>query len=52
MDALKKMNVGKIVYLDGIVVEMFKFDGFSVMNWFWMIFNRCMEIGVVWRIGR
>ena len=47
MDALKKMKGGKAAGMDGIVVEMFKNEGISIIDWLLRIFNNCMESGVI-----
>ena len=38
---LKKMKVGKAVGMDGIVVEMLKNGGISIIDGLLRIFNRC-----------
>ena len=47
MGALKKMKGGKAAGMDGIVVEMLKKGGISIIDWLLRIFNKCMESGVV-----
>ena len=48
------MKGGKAAGIDGIVVEMLKNGGISIINWLLRIFNKCMESGVVpddWKVG-
>ena len=33
--------------MDGIVVDMLKIEGISIINWLVRIFNTCIEFGVV-----
>ena len=47
MGALKKMKGGKASGMDGIVIEMLKNGGISIIDWLLTIFNNCMESGVV-----
>ena len=47
MVALKMMKGGKAAGRDGIVVEMLKNGGISLIDWLLRIFNNCMESGVV-----
>ena len=49
MVTLKNMKGGKAVGMDGIVVEMLKNGGISIIDWLLRIFNKCMESGVVTR---
>ena len=52
MGALKKIKGGKAAGMDGIVVEMLKKGGISIIDYLMRIFNKCIEL--VWhqRIGR
>ena len=45
--ALKKMKGGKAAGMDGIVVEMLKNGGITIIDWLLRIFNKYMESGVV-----
>ena len=45
--ALKKMKGSKAADMDGIVVEVLKNGGISIIDLLLRIFNKCMESGVV-----
>ena len=47
MVALKRMKGGKAAGMDGIVAEMLKNVGISIIDWLLRIFNKCMESGIV-----
>ena len=47
MGALKKMKGGKAAGMDGIVVEMLKNGGISIIDWLLKMFNRCITSDVV-----
>ena len=47
MGALKKMKGGKAAGMNGIVVEMVKNGGISIIDGFLKILNKRMESGVV-----
>ena len=54
IDALKKVKSGKAAGMDGIVVEMLKNGGISIIDRLLRIFNKCMESGVVpedWKVA-
>ena len=53
MGSLKMMKGCKAAGVDGIVIEMLKNGGISIMDWLLRIFNKCIESGVVpGRVGR
>ena len=55
MGALKKMKGGKAAGMDGIVVEMLKNGGISIIDWLLRILYRCKLSGVVpevWKSAR
>ena len=47
MSALKKVKDDKEAGMGGIVVEMLKNGGISIIDWLLRIFNRFMVSGVV-----
>ena len=44
MVALKKMKGGKAAAMDGIVVEMLKKGGISIIDWLLRIFNKYLVL--------